>query len=108
MSNEKGYIESNEYKEALKKISERFQYMIVDLEANLSKEMIDDIKQWRVGNGPDDITTHSWREIASLFVDKYPEFSHNHSIVHGNQISGMHLCNAAMNLLNEKTKDGWN
>lgn len=66
------------------------------------------IKEWRVGNGPDDPNTYSWRAIAELFAKRYPEYSAIHNIDASNQISGMLLCDAAMSKLKEKQEDGWN
>jgi uncharacterized protein (DUF2126 family) len=45
---------------------------------------------------------------ARLFAEKYPEFSNEHGIEAGNQISGMQLCDAAMALLKQKPEEGWN
>lgn len=102
------WINSPEYKELVETMQKAQEEIMKDLEDNLSQDMVADIREWRVGNGPDDETTHSWRGVARLFVEKYPEFSANHNIHIGNQISGMQLCDAAMNLLKQKPEEGWN
>lgn len=102
------WINSKEYQELVEIMQRAQEEIVKDLEDNLSQDMVADIREWRVGNGPDDITTHSWRGVAKLFVEKYPEFSDNHHIIAGNQISGMQLCEAAQKLLNQKTEEGWN
>ncbi len=66
------------------------------------------IKQWRVGNSPGDSNTYSWRGIATIFAKTYPEFTEEQSILEGNQISGMYLCDAAMIKLKETIDQGWN
>lgn len=66
------------------------------------------IKQWRVGNGPGDSNTYSWKGIATLFAKTYPEFAEEQSILEDNQISGMYLCDAAMVKLKEQLNQGWN
>lgn len=108
MSNFKAWVESPEYQELVHIMQRAQEEQMKDLEDNLSQDMVADIREWRVGDGPDDEKTHSWRGIAILFVEKYPEFSNNHGIVAGNQISGMQLCDAAMSLLKQKPEEGWN
>lgn len=80
---------------------------IKKLSKGLHKKMVDDIKSWRVGGGFDDVDTHSWRSVATVFVEKYPEFAEKHNIVAGNQVSGMQLCEAAMFRLNETIENAW-
>lgn len=108
MSSFEEWINSEEYKDLVEKMEKAHIEYMNDLENNLSADMISDIRDWRVGEGPDDINTHSWRGVARLFAEKYPEFSANHNIQSGNQICGMFLCDAAMNLLKQKPEDGWN
>lgn len=52
----------------------------------------------------------SWRWIASKYQRRYGEkLPWNEDMTFGgNQIVGMELCDAAMNLLNESVEDGWN
>jgi hypothetical protein len=104
----KEWVNSPEYQELVEIMQKAQEEQMKDLEDNLSQDMVADIREWRVGTGPDDMNTHSWRGVAQLFVQKYSEFSDNHSIIAGNQISGMQLCDAAMNLLNQKPEEGWN
>jgi len=104
----KDWITSPEYRELVEIMQKAQEEQMKGLEDNLSQDMVADIREWRVGEGPDDMKTHSWRGIARLFVEKYPEFSDNHDIIAGNQISGMQLCDAAMKLLNQKPEEGWN
>ena len=104
----KEWFQSEEYRQLCKDMTDAYNKTMKELEDNLSQDMVTDIYDWRVGTGPEDINTHSWRGVASLFVEKHPEFSCNHNIHHGNQISGMQLCEAAMKLLNQKPEDGWN
>lgn len=75
---------------------------------SLTDEMLADIKQWRVGRGPDDINTYSWKEIATLFVEKYPEYAEKKKLSKGNQLTGVLLCDSAMVALKETIRDGWN
>jgi hypothetical protein len=102
------WFQSDEYKKLCEDMEEVHNNIINDLENNLSQDMVADIREWRVGNGPEDINTHSWRGVARLFIEKYPEFSDNHGLIAGNQITGMQLCEVAMKLLNQKTEEGWN
>lgn len=104
----KEWFQSDEYQQLCKDMTEAYNNTVKDLEDNLSQDMVADIREWRVGTGPDDTNTHSWRGVARHFVEKYPEFSDNHGIIAGNQISGMQLCDTVMKLLNEKPEDGWN
>ena len=104
----KDWITSPEYRELVEIMQKAQEEQMKGLEDNLSQDMVADIREWRVGEGPDDMKTHSWRGIARLFVEKYPEFSDNYDIIAGNQISGMQLCDAAMKLLNQKPEEGWN
>lgn len=92
----------------MNEFAKQWEKTIQRLSKNLKEPMIQDIKTWRVGQGPDDINTHSWRDVAQLFVEKYPAFSTKYKLHAGNQISGMQLCEAAMSCLNETIKDGWN
>jgi translation elongation factor EF-4 len=72
------------------------------LSKSLLKKMAEDVKKWRTeGKG------YSWRYIAMLFADKYPEFSEKHNIVAENQLCGIYLCEAAIIKLNE-TEQNWN
>ena len=102
------WITSDEYKEISRLIQEEHDKTMKELDENLSQDMVSDIRDWRVGVGPDDPNTHSWRGVARLFAEKHPEFAKNHGIVSGNQICGMQLCEAAMKLLDQKPEDGWN
>ena len=102
------WINSPEYQELVETMQRAQEETIKDLEDSLTQDMVADIREWRVGEGPDDMNTHSWRGIARLFSEKYPEFSPNHGIQSGNQIYGMWLCDAAMNLLKQKPEEGWN
>lgn len=102
------WINSREYQELVETMQKAEKETIKDLEDNLTQDMVADIREWRVGEGSDDMNTHSWRGIARLFAEKYPEFSANHGIQSGNQIYGMWLCDAAMNLLKQKPEEGWN
>ena len=104
----KEWFQSEEYQQLCKDMTDAYNKTIQDLEDNLSQDMVADIREWRVGDGPEDIRTHSWRGVARLFAEKYPEFSTNHSIEAGNQICGMQLCEAVMKLLNQKPEEGWN
>lgn len=81
---------------------------IYKLKVSLTMQMAKQIKTWRVGEGPQDVNTHSWRSVAKEFVEKYKEFSDKNNIILSNQISGMMLCEAAMNKLKEKIEQGWN
>jgi hypothetical protein len=108
MLNFKAWVESPEYQELVHIMQQAQEEQMKDLQDNLSQDMVADIREWRVGDGPDDEKTHSWRGIARLFVEKYAEFSDNHGIIAGNQISGMQLCDAAMLLLKQKPEEGWN
>ena len=80
----------------------------VKLEDTLTQDMVGDIRQWRVGDGPDDTNNNSWRTVATLFADKYPEYASEHHITSGNQICGIMLCDTAMKLLKQKPEEGWN
>lgn len=108
MLNFKAWVESPEYQQLVHDMQRALEEQMQDLEDNLSQDMIADIREWRVGDGPDDMNTHSWRGVARLFSEKYPEFSANHFIQAGNQVCGMWLCDAAMKLLNQKPEEGWN
>jgi hypothetical protein len=81
---------------------------IKKLSKSIPKKIALQIKKWRVGDGPDDVYTHSWRGVATLFVQESPELSNELNIIIGNQISGMQLCDAAMLKLKESAQDGWN
>lgn len=81
---------------------------VLKLKKSLPVKSARDIKTWRVGEGPHDMNTHSWRSIAQVFVEKYPEFAEQHNLIAGNQISGMMLCEAAMIKLKETVEQGWN
>jgi hypothetical protein len=81
---------------------------ITELKKKMPIKYARQIKQWRVGDGPDDLNTHSWRSVATMFCNTYPEFSEEHNIISGNQISGMYLCDAAMVKLKEQLNQGWN
>lgn len=102
------WIQSPEYQELVQIMQKAQDEQMKDLEDNLTQDMIADIREWRVGDGPDDEKTHSWRGVARVFAEKYPEFSANHNIQAGNQICGMQLCQATMKLLNQKPEEGWN
>jgi hypothetical protein len=73
-------------------------YMGLIASFKLNKNQAECIKHWRCNLG------YSWRGIARLVDDHFPELKANS----GNQIDGMQLCEDAMNLLNEKVGDGWN
>jgi len=81
---------------------------IKTLSKKISKKMALDIKKWRVGDGPDDLNTHSWRSVATMFCMTYPDEAYSLNIADGNQISGIHLCDAAMLKLKETVDQGWN
>lgn len=81
---------------------------IAQLKKSMSIKHARQIKQWRVGDNPDDPGTYSWRGVATMFCNTYPEFAEQHSILPGNQISGMYLCDAAMVKLKEQLNQGWN
>jgi CHAD domain-containing protein len=104
----KEWFTSDDYKELCRAMQEAQDKIMKALDNDLSQEMVSDIRHWRVGDGPEDTTTHSWRGVARLFAEKYPEFSNEHGIEAGNQISGMQLCDAAMVLLKQKPEEGWN
>ncbi len=108
MSNFKEWFLSEEYQQLTKYMQEAEEKIMDGLNKDLSHNMVADIRNWRVGDGPEDLNTHSWRGVARLFVEKYPEFSDEHRIIAGNQISGMQLCDAAMKLLKQKPEEGWN
>lgn len=90
------------------KIAEDWEADVQKLVKTMTDEMVKDIKVWRVGKGMEDHNTHSWRSLASEFVQKYSGYSTKHGIQYGNQLCGMQLCDAAMIRLNEKNEDGWN
>lgn len=81
---------------------------ILFISKKLSKSMALTIKKWRIGEGVDDMNTFSWRAIATLFVNKYPDLAAMLDIHEGNQISGIKLCDAAMLKLKETVEQGWN
>lgn len=80
---------------------------INSLKKAMKKPMAETIKLWRVGEGPDDINTYSWRAITHLFIEKYPKWASDNNILAGNQVSGMLLCEAAMLKLKETVEQGW-
>jgi len=102
------WLDDPETKKAQEAYKKRHDAEVESLTNDLTTDMIADISEWRYGTGPDDPTTHSWRGVAIQFYDKYPEFSYSHSILSGNQISGIMLCEVAQKLLNQKTEEGWN
>lgn len=108
MPNLSEWFTSDEYRKLVEDMNNVHNKQIEDLENNLTQDMVADIREWRVGNGPEDINTHSWRGVARLFVEKYPEFSDTHGLIAGNQITGMQLCETAMKLLHQKVEEGWN
>lgn len=108
MPNLADWFRSDEYKKLVEDMNNEHNKQMKDLDDNLTQDMVADIREWRVGDGPEDTNTHSWRGVARLFVEKYPEFSDNHGLIAGNQITGMQLCEAAMKLLNQKVEEGWN
>jgi len=108
MSSFKEWFQSEEYKQLCKDMQEAQDKIMKGLDEDLSQDMVSDIREWRVGDGPEDTNTHSWRGVARLFAEKYPEFSCSHGIQASNQISGMQLCDAAMALLKQKPEEGWN
>jgi hypothetical protein len=79
-----------------------FDSTVKSVAKSLHKKMADDIKKWRLTD------EYSWRSIASVFVEKYAEFSEKHNIISGNQVSGVMLCDAAMIKLKETIEQGWN
>lgn len=72
------------------------------LSNDLTPEMVNDIREWRC------VEDYTWREIATAFYDKYKDFSYAHSILPGNQISGMMICGVAQDLLKQENSEGWN
>lgn len=72
------------------------------LSKNLPIKAARAVKTWRVEE------EQSWRSIATLFTQKFPEESGSLNIISGNQISGMQLCEAAMKKLKETIDQGWN
>lgn len=102
------WLNSSQTQKIMHRVGKQYDESVKKLSELLTDEMVSDIKKWRIGDGPDDLTTHSWRSLACEFHDKYEAFSNENSIDYGNQISGMQLCEAAMIKLNEKAEDGWN
>jgi hypothetical protein len=102
------WLNSSQTQKMMHRVGKQYDESVKKLSELLTDEMVSDIKKWRIGDGPDDLTTHSWRSLACEFHDKYEAFSNENSIDYGNQISGMQLCEAAMIKLNEKAEDGWN
>ncbi len=80
---------------------------VLKIRKSLPIKLARQVKEWRVGGTPG-AGTYSWRSIATLFVEKYPEVSEHLFIISGNQISGMYLCEAAMLKLKETVDQGWN
>ncbi len=68
---------------------------IKDLSKALGKKRADDVKKLRC---EDEL---SWRSLAELFVKNHPDFSNEHNIISGNQVSGIILSEAAMLKLKE-------
>lgn len=101
------WLNSSETQKIIHRVSDAYNEDVKKLSESLTEEMINDLKTWRIGSGPDDITTHSWRSIACEFYDKYTAYSNDNSIHYGNQISGMQLCEAAALRFNQSLKDGW-
>ena len=78
---------------------------ITNLKKTLYKKEALNIKKWRAGDefNPGE----SWRNIATNYVNLYPEKALALNIVKDNQICGIQLCDAAMLKLKETDKDGW-
>ena len=74
---------------------------IKELSKSLPIKLAREIKIWRIDK------QYSWRGIAQLFVETYPEESKKLGIVSENQISGIQLCDAAMIKLKETLAEGW-
>jgi len=99
------WFNSIEIQKRVNRISNVYDEQIKKLAESLTDEMASDIKKWRLGDGSNDSTVHSWRSLACEFYDKYEPYAREHSIDYGNQISGMQLCEAAVIKLKE---EGWN
>lgn len=74
------------------------------IEFTLTKEQALFVKKLRVEK------EYSWRAVARDVSAEYPELGVDGNIDQnrGNQIDGIALCDAAMNLLGETIEDGWN
>lgn len=71
----------------------------------LTIKMCRKIHEWRCGENSNDLFNlegHSWKNIATFFVDRNPEFSKLNNIIPGNTVSGMMLCEAAIDKLKKK------
>lgn len=77
------------------------------LKKNLTLQMAKQIKTWRVGEGPQDVNTYSWKSIAEEFVKKYKEWAEQNNIISNNQISGMMLCDAARKKVKDTINQDW-
>ena len=102
------WLEDPETKKAQEAAQQKWNKELEKLTNEMTADMLADIRDWRCGTGPDDPDTYSWRGVATQFYESYPEFSYSHSIISGNQLSGMMLCQVAQKLLNQKTEEGWN
>ena len=72
-------------------------------EFKLTKKQADFIKNIRVNH------EYSWRAVARDTKKEFPEMNiDSDGETYGNQLDGISLCDAAMNLLNENVEDGWN
>lgn len=70
---------------------------------NLTKEQAKFIKTLRVEK------EYSWRAVARDTKKRFPEMDiDSDGETYGNQIDGISLCDAAMDLLKENIQDGWN
>lgn len=71
---------------------------------NLDQEQAVFIKKLRVDNG------YSWRAVARDVSEVFHNLKDigGSPVKSGNQIHGIALCDAAMNMLNETVEDGWN
>jgi hypothetical protein len=74
----------------------------------LTKEQAELIKKLRVTGydfGDGKLCTGTWRWVAARFAEFYPDLR----VCPGNQIEGIDLCNAAMQILGEELYgNGWN
>jgi hypothetical protein len=75
------------------------------IKKGLTVKMCRIIHEWRCGENSKDLFNldgHSWKTISTFFVDKNPEFSKQNNILSDNAVSGMMLCEAAVQKLKAK------
>lgn len=46
-----------------------------------------------------------WEDIATKFIDQYPEFAHRHHLERNDSVSGIALCEASRLFLNDLLLD---